>query len=76
MYPLSIFPRGIQMLLTFLVPVGFISFYPALDFVGPNDSFALPIDLALFTPAVGAVLFLLAYAIFHRGLKRYESAGS
>ena len=32
MYPLSIYPNVIQLLFTYLIPIGFISFYPAAEF--------------------------------------------
>lgn len=75
-YPIAIYPYAVQVLLTFVIPVGFISFYPACDFLGQNSGSTLPLNLALWTPAVGIVLFAAGQLIFHRGLKRYESAGS
>jgi ABC-2 type transport system permease protein len=76
MYPLSIYPVMVQMLLTFLVPVGFISFYPACEFLKQDDRFILPLGLAIWTPVVGVLMFSVAHAIFKLGLSRYESAGS
>ncbi len=76
LYPLSIYPHAVQALLTFLVPLGFISFYPACDFVGQDARSALPLGMALWTPLVGAAFFALAHAVFCAGLRRYESAGS
>jgi ABC-2 type transport system permease protein len=77
MYPLSIYPYIIQALFTFLIPVGFISFYPATEFLGKSSGgLQLPLSLALWTPAIGIVCFLLAQWVFRIGMKSYESAGS
>lgn len=76
MYPLSIYPFAIQMVFTFLLPFGFISFYPVCDILGKNDVFNLPVGLAIWTPVVGIALEMLASKIFNVGLKRYESSGS
>lgn len=75
-YPLTIYPWAMQMAMTFVLPIGFISFYPACDFLGQNDRSALPLDVALWTPLVGGVMFLTAILLFRAGLRRYESAGS
>ncbi|SFT17084.1 ABC transporter permease [Paenibacillus sp. BC26] len=76
MYPLSLYPRLIQLALTFILPIGFISFYPASDFIGQEDGFTFPVGLAIWTPVVGLLIFALCHFIFQSGLKRYESAGS
>lgn len=76
MYPLSLYPMAVQMLLTFLIPVGFICFYPACEFLTQDDRFILPLGLALWTPLVGILMFAAAHAVFKFGLSKYESAGS
>ncbi len=77
MYPLSIYPYVLQVIFTFIIPIGFISFYPAAEFLGKgSESFQLPLNFALATPAVGLVCFMLSQWIFRRGMKSYESAGS
>lgn len=76
MYPLTLYPQVIQAVLTFLLPIGFISFYPAEQFLGKSTSLELPLGLAIWTPVVGLVCFAAAYAVFRSGLQKYESAGS
>ena len=75
-YPLTVYPWPLQALLTFVLPLGFIGFYPACDFLGQSANTSLPLDVALWTPAVGVAMLALALAIFAAGLRRYESAGS
>ncbi|HTG69493.1 MAG TPA: ABC-2 family transporter protein [Candidatus Udaeobacter sp.] len=77
MYPLTIYPHIIQTLFTFVIPIGFISFYPAAQFLGKSsDGLQLPLSFALMTPAIGMVCFFLSQWIFRIGMKSYESAGS
>lgn len=75
-FPLNIYPYGIQVILTFLIPVGFINTYPAQDFMGMDNTFSIPINLSLCTLLVGIAFFLLAYGFFRFGLKHYKSTGS
>ena len=49
-----------QALLTFVFPLSFVGFYPACDFLGQSDSTSLSLDVALWTPAVGAAMLVLA----------------
>ncbi|XEC93607.1 ABC transporter permease [Paenibacillus tarimensis] len=76
MYPLAIYPYTIQVLFTFVVPIGFISYYPSLEFLGKSGGFGLPIGLAFWTPIIGIICFWLSQRLFVLGLKKYESAGS
>jgi ABC-2 type transport system permease protein len=76
MYPLTLYPQVIQAVLTFLLPIGFISFYPAEQFLGKPNSLELPLGMAIWTPVVGLASFVVAYAVFRFGLQKYESAGS
>ncbi|OXM14627.1 ABC transporter permease [Paenibacillus herberti] len=76
MYPLTLYPYAVQALLTFLFPIGFISFYPAESFLGKPASLELPFDMAVWTLAAGIVCMIVAYTVFRLGLRKYESAGS
>lgn len=76
MYPLTIYPVAAQIVLTFVLPIGFISFYPAGDFLSQDGLFRLPLEFALWTPLVGVVSFGLMHQMFKKGIQRYESTGS
>ncbi len=76
MYPLNIYPIVLQMLFTFLIPIGFISFYPASEFLGQSSGFHIPLSMALWTPVVGVIFYLISQLIFNLGMRKYESAGS
>ena len=75
MYPLSMYPESMQFILTYLIPVGWISFYPASDLLG-IDSIFNGLTVPLITLAAGIVMMLIAGAYFNLGLKKYESAGN
>ncbi len=75
-YPISIYDKFIQVLLTFVIPYAFVNFYPAQYFLDrQGESLFHPI-LQFGTPVVGIVLFLLAYKFWTIGIDRYESTGS
>lgn len=73
-YPLSIYNKGIQILLTFVLPYGFINFYPSQHFLGKQELFH-PVFQYL-TPVVGLALFAGAYRFWKAGLDVYEGTGS
>ena len=76
MYPISMYPEGMQLILTFLIPVGWVSFYPASGLLGIDNGLYNGLLLPLITLAVGIAVMLLAGVYFHAGLKKYESAGN
>jgi len=76
MYPLTIYNRAIQAILTFLLPLGLISFYPASAFIGKDAGFAFPGAVPLWTLAAGILFTLLGRGLFNAGLRHYDSAGN
>jgi ABC-2 type transport system permease protein len=70
-FPLTIYPRAIGILLTWLVPYGFASFYPASHLLGRDVG-----ALAWVGAPVAALLLLLAYRFWSFGLRHYASTGS
>ncbi|MFD1739660.1 ABC transporter permease [Bacillus salitolerans] len=71
-YPLSIYHKGIQLFLTWLIPYGFTAFYPAAYFIDP-DGYRW---FAIWTPLAALVCCVLAYLFWNRGLKAFASTGS
>lgn len=74
-YPLDIYPIWIQVLLTFGLPLGFITYYPAQVILG-REAGGLVQPGAWGVLAVGALLFCGAYGVWRLGLRRYNSTGS
>jgi ABC-2 type transport system permease protein len=71
-YPLSIFPRFIQGLMTFVIPFALVSYYPGLYIFG-RISF---LEVLSYLVIVLSVLMSAGLFVWHKGLKHYESAGS
>ncbi len=75
-YPITIFSRGLQILVTLIIPYAFINFYPAQYFLGKNDFSIFHPAFQFLTPVVGVILFYLAYKCWMFGINRYKSTGS
>lgn len=74
-YPLSIFPKWIQYILTYIFPWAFINYYPSLILLNKAHNTS-DIVLGLLSPVFGILFLLLALFIFNRGLRRYSGAGN
>lgn len=75
-YPLSIYGHDAARALTFVVPMAFINWQPALYILGRPDPTGLPAVLRFCSPLVAAGLLVLAYLGWRGGLRRYRSTGS
>ena len=75
-YPLHIFRQGMRFLFLWVIPVGFMTYYPSLYFLDKPDPLGLP-EIAPFVSPVAAIIFCFvvgkgwAFAIRH-----YRSTGS
>ena len=74
-YPLSIYPRAVQWILTFLIPFGFLNYYPAQLLLEKFDA-AARTPLNYLGPVVALLFFASSYQVWLWGLKRYQSTGS
>ncbi|MCM1263437.1 MAG: ABC-2 family transporter protein [Butyrivibrio sp.] len=74
-YPVSIFPKIIQVIVTTLVPYGFVNYYPIRELLGKNDG-AVFSQAAGLGPIVAALFFAVACFFFHQSTKCYKSSGS
>lgn len=76
MYPISMYPESLQFILTYLIPIGWVSFYPVSSLLGIDNGVCNGIGVAFITLAVGLLMMIAAGAYFNSGLKKYESAGN
>ncbi|MHB8061208.1 MAG: ABC transporter permease [Ruminiclostridium sp.] len=74
-YPLSIYPNFLRILLTVVFPWAFVSYYPCL-FILDKISGKWDFILAMISPLVGILVFLLSLVFFYCSMRRYESCGN
>jgi len=75
-YPLSIYSKTIQFLLTYVFPYAFISFYPSQYFIGKNDFLFFHPYIQFFSPVVAAILFTIMIAFWNKGINWYQGTGT
>ncbi|MBN1890041.1 MAG: ABC-2 family transporter protein [Thermoflexales bacterium] len=71
-YPTTIFDGIFRLVFTYLVPIGFVAFYPAQLFLRPEQ---VPL-LTYLSPLVGIGFFALAYWVWSKGVNVYSGTGS
>ena len=71
-YPMSIFDGAFRFVFTFLLPIGFVAFYPSQFFLRPQEVS----PLIYFSPLVGIGLFALTYWVWTLGVNQYTGTGS
>lgn len=71
-YPITIYPRFLQFVFTFIFPYAFVSCYPA-SFLLSKGQFAY---LASLGPVLSALFLFISVRVFYYGISRYESAGN
>jgi ABC-2 type transport system permease protein len=75
-YPLPIYHEVLQRFFTFIVPLAFVSYFPALYLLDRPELQRLPSCLPVATPVAAAVLALVAWLAWRVGVRHYQSTGS
>lgn len=75
-HPMSIYGDWLRRFFTFVVPLAFVTYLPALYILGRPDPNGLPRALQFCSPLVAAAFFLLARAAWSFGVRHYQSTGS
>ena len=70
-YPISIYKKGVVFFFTFIIPYGFVNYYPLLFFLGRTNN-----KLYMLSPFITIIFVLLSVLVFNKGLKKYTSTGS
>lgn len=76
MYPLSMYPESLQFVLTYMIPIGWVSFYPAAGLLDMENRILQAGPAAIVTMLVGVATVMISMMVFCRGLRKYESAGN
>lgn len=75
-FPLHIFNRWMRFLFLWLIPVGFVSYYPSLFVLGKDDPLGNPTTFMFLGPLlVTAFCLVIAWAWSH-AIRHYRSTGS
>jgi len=74
-YPLDIYARWFRAFLTFVVPLGCVSYYPVAAVLGHVEATGSSVWLR-FTPALGFGFLGVAMFVWRYGVRRYTSTGS
>jgi ABC-2 type transport system permease protein len=75
-YPLTIYPSEVVKVLTFVVPIAFVNWYPSLYVLGRPDPFGLPSWLQFAAPLVAALVVAATALVWRTGVRHYRSTGS
>jgi len=71
-YPIGIYDTVVQFLFTWLVPIGFIAYYPSRFFL--TDA---PLDATAWgAPVIAVILSVLAVWVWNRGVRHWGGTGS
>ena len=75
-YPPTVFAKELLRGVTFVVPLAFVNWLPALYVLGRPDPLGLPGWTGFLSPVVAVVVFVPASLAWRAGLRGYRSTGS
>ena len=70
-YPIGIFKKGFVAFFTYIIPFGFVNYYPLLFILGREDN-----PIYIISPLITILYLIPVIYIFYKGVKRYSSVGS
>jgi ABC-2 type transport system permease protein len=75
-YPVDLLGRWLRRIMTFLLPLAFVAYFPAARLLGREDPLGLPSAIAWATPLVAAASVLVARAVWALAVRHHRSTGS
>jgi ABC-2 type transport system permease protein len=75
-YPLDIYRGSVRRFFTFVVPLAFVNYEPALYLLGRSDPLGLPDGARLLSPVAALAMAALAHYGWQQGVRHYQSTGS
>jgi viologen exporter family transport system permease protein len=74
-YPITIFGRWLRNLVLFVIPIAFVSYFPALYVLDRPDDLGLPEALRYLSPVVAVLTAIVAMLVWENAVRHYRSAG-
>jgi len=75
-HPMHIYPDILRRFFTYVIPVIFLNYYPALYIFGMPDSFNMPAMVPFLAPITGFGMLFIALIFWRFGIKQYQSTGT
>jgi ABC-2 type transport system permease protein len=75
-WPLDIYRGSVRRFFTFVVPLAFVNYEPALYLLGRDDPLGLPDVARVLSPLAALVMAMVARFGWHQGVRHYQSTGS
>jgi len=75
-FPFSVFGTVVRRTFTFVIPVAFVAYLPALALLGRDDPMGLPSWLSWSGPPVALLAWVVALLVWRTGLRHYTGSGS
>jgi ABC-type uncharacterized transport system permease subunit len=75
-YPMNIYQDWLRTLFTFVTPMAFVNYYPALWLLGKPDPLGLSAWVALLSPFVCLLVLAVGVRMWWIGVRHYQSTGS
>ena len=72
-YPITIYSKGVQVILTVIIPYAFTGYYPVASLLGKELTYPA---FAFLSPVIALIAAVAAYIFWNYGLRHYGSAGS
>ena len=74
-YPIDIYASWLRRFLCYLVPLGFVVYFPSLYILGKDDPLGLPRLLDFSSPLVAVVAAVVAGTVWRGAVRHYRGAG-
>lgn len=69
-YPIGIFKKGFVFIFTFIIPYGFVNYYPLLYILGKENN-----NLLVLSPLITIIYLIPCIWVFYKGIRKYSSTG-
>ena len=74
--PMDIYTDWFRRFFIFVVPLAFVTYFPALFFLDRPDALGLPVFFPFLPAPVAVAFFLVARTVWDFGVRHYQSTGS